>query len=361
MGKGSEAGWAILPSRKATARPPIMTLWQRLKRPPWRTLLLVLAILASGGLVYLLWSPGERVTDGRHDHRRNGIWLQHGWLGDDAWFTENARDRTKFRSAEKVGELRDRLGKHGIRYVFPHLCPCKADGSIAAHDPAQTELFLDAIGPEIQVIPWIGGVRDESALPGSKAWRTRFIASAATLLTSHPRLAGVQVNIEPMPDGDADFLVLLDELRAALPPGKKLSVAAYPPPTRWHPFPEVHWSEPYFRQVAKRADQIVPMLYDTSLRWEKPYRKLMADWTREVLAWSEGKEVLLGMPAYDDAGSGYHDPTVENLTNGLRGMNAALEDVKPANYAGIAIYSEWAMGEEDWQTVEAEFGRDGHK
>ncbi len=334
-----------------------MTLWQRLKRPPWRTLLLLLALLAGGGLGYLVWSPGEKVTDGRDDLRKNGIWLQHGWLGDDAWFTENGRDRTKFRTAEKVGELRARLSAHGIRYVFPHLCPCQTDGRIAAQDPAQTELFLDAMGPEIQVIPWIGGVRDESALPGSKAWRGVFTKSAAALLAAHPRLAGVQVNIEPIPDGDADFLLLLDELRAALPPGKIISVAAYPPPSRWHPFPDVHWGEAYFRQVAKRVDQIVPMLYDTSLKWQKPYRKLVADWSAEVLAWSEGKEVLLGLPAYDDAGTGYHDPKVENLENGLRGVHAALEDGKPGNYAGIAVYSEWEMEEGDWKVMEEEFGQ----
>lgn len=334
-----------------------MTLWQRLKRPPWRTLILLLAILGSGGLAYLVWSPGERVTDGRNDPRTNGIWLQHGWLGDEMWFHENGRDRTKFRSAEKVGELRGRLVSHGIRYVFPHLCPCKPDGLIAANDPTQTELFLNTIGPEIQVIPWIGGVRDESALPGSKAWRAGFTKSAAALLAAHPRLAGVHVNIEPMPDGDADYLVLLDELRAALPQGKILSVAAYPPPTRWHPYPDVHWSEAYFRQVAKRADQIVPMLYDTSLRWKKPYRKLMVDWTKEVLAWSEDKQVLLGLPAYDDAGTGYHDPKVENLTNALRGVHAGLEDGKPANYAGIAVYSEWEMDEGDWRVMEKEFGK----
>ena len=332
-----------------------MTLWQRLRRPPWRTLLLLLAVLGCGGLAYLIWSPGERVTDGRNDLRTNGMWLQHGWLGDEAWFEENGRDRTKFRSVEKLRELHGRLGAHGIRYVFPHLCPCKPDGSIAAHDPAQTELFLDVIGPEMQVIPWVGGVRGESALPDSKAWRARFTASVAALLGAHPRLAGVQVNIEPMPDGDADFLVLLDELRAVIPPGKVLSVAAYPPPTRWHPFPEVHWGEAYFREVAKRADQIVPMLYDTSLRWQKPYRKLMVDWTKEVLAWSEGKQVLLGLPAYEDAGSGYHDPKVENLTNGLRGVHAALEDGKPANYAGIAVYSEWEMEAGDWEVLEQEF------
>ena len=61
-----------------------MITWQRFSlRPPWRTFLLLLASLA---LAYSLWTPGTDIIDGRHDLRNNGIWLQHGWLGDDTWF-----------------------------------------------------------------------------------------------------------------------------------------------------------------------------------------------------------------------------------------------------------------------------------
>ena len=331
-----------------------MTLWQRLKRPPWRTLLLLAAILGVFSLGYLCWSPGERVTDGRHDLRRNGMWLQHGWLGDDAWFERNGRDRANFRDTAKIAALREKLTRHGVRDVFPHLCPCEHDGGIAVVDDGQTERFLDGFDG-FRVMPWIGGVRDDSAIPSSPAWRARFVETSVQLLTRHPRLAGLHLNIEPMPDGDPSYLLLLEELRPAMPPGKILSVAAYPPPTRWHPFPEVHWSESYFREVAKRSDQLVPMLYDTGLTWQKPYRKLMADWTGEVLAWSEGKEVLLGVPAYDDAGTGYHDPRVENLENALSGIHAALEGGVPSHYAGISVYSEWEMSEGDCQTLQEAF------
>ena len=331
-----------------------MPLWKTLSRPPWRTLLLLAAILGTAGLGYLAWSPGETVTDGRDDRGTNGIWLQHGWLGDDGWFERTGRDPAKFRDEEKIRGLRDDLVRHGIRDVFPHLCPCEPDGSIAAVDPAQTARFLDGF-EGLRVMPWIGGVRDESALPSETKWRARFVESVGALLAAHPRLAGVHLNIEPMPDGDPDFLRLLDELQSALPAGKILSIAAYPPPTRWHPFPDVHWGEAYFREVARRCDQVVPMLYDTGLRWEKPYRKLAADWTGEVLAWSEGKEVLLGVPAYDDAGTGYHDPAVENLPNAFSGIHAALDSGMPDHYAGVSVYSEWEMDEGDWKTLRERF------
>jgi hypothetical protein len=177
-----------------------------------------------------------------------------------------------------------------------------------------------------------------------------------TLLADHPRLAGVQINIEPMPSGDPGFLALLQELRAALPEGRILSVAAYPPPTRWHRFPDVHWEEDYFRKVASRCDQVAVMMYDTAIRIPKLYESVMAKWTREVLAWSGETEVLLGAPGYEDADSGYHDPAAENLKHALRGIHAGLaKSGPPDNYAGVAIYSEWEMDARKWMQFEKWF------
>jgi len=320
--------------------------------------ILLLLILVGGGpsLAYLLWSPGSEVTDGRHDLQRNGIWLQHGWLGDDHWFKSNNRDPSLFRSESRINALADLLARHGIRYVFPHLCPANFKGAIAPVDDLQTERLLDHFSG-IRVIPWIGGVLDTHCSPESPEWRRAFISSAIDLLNKHPRLAGVQVNIEPMPDGNPHFLALLDEFRRALPAGKILSVAAYPPPTLLHPFPDVHWSETYFKEVAKRADQIVPMMYDTSISLPKLYEYSMAKWTTEILDWSGKTEVLLGLPAYGDAGVGYHDPKVENLRTALEGIHASLapHGNLPQNYSGVAIYSEWEMNDAKWSDFKKYF------
>ena len=77
----------------------------RLKKPPWRTFVLLIGVLGALGLIYLLWSPGKSVRDGRNDRGSNGMWLQHGWLGHDSWFDEHGRDRTLFRVDERVDGL----------------------------------------------------------------------------------------------------------------------------------------------------------------------------------------------------------------------------------------------------------------
>jgi hypothetical protein len=307
-------------------------------------------------LAYALWNPGVASSHGRFDHARNGLWLAHGWMADDAWFVRNRRDPAAHDSDVTRRRLQTTCGDNGVAYVFPHLCPATPRGDLPAHDADRIDSLLAAL-PDVAVLPWVGGVRGRHCPVESTEWRARFVAACADLLRHHPGLAGVHLNIEPMPDGNAAFLALLDELKTALGPAKILSVAAYPPPTRWHPHPEVHWSEAYYREVDRRADQLVPMMYDTSLRFGKIYTRLVADWTRDLTKWTDHAEILLGLPAYEDEGVGYHDPRVETLDNALRGANAGLLRLGPraARVGGVALYADWTTTPEEWRLFRERF------
>jgi hypothetical protein len=335
-------------------------IWWHLKRPPWRTIVLLAAVLGAALVAYALWEPGRVVTDGRHDLGRNAVWIAHGWLADDGWFARHGKadHKSDFRDPARIRRLADRLRRHRIRDVFPHLCPADSSGFIPDVDPDQAQRLLAAMAG-FRVMPWIGAALDEDLKRLDDRWRANFVASIRELLTAFPDFAGVHVNIEPCPSGNGVYLRLLDDVRAALPEGKVLSVAAYPPPTRWHPYPEVHWDEAYYREVARRADQLAVMMYDTGLKRPKLYRRLVSDWTREVLNWSAGANVLVGLPAYDDAGVGYHDPEVENLANGLSGMHAGLASHGrlPEVYQGVALYCQWEMDEAEWDCFRRHFCR----
>ncbi|MBI3869800.1 MAG: hypothetical protein HY299_14850 [Verrucomicrobia bacterium] len=56
-----------------------------------RVIVTVLIVLSAAFIAYSLWRPGLDVVDGRNDHGRNGLWLAHGWLGADEWFTTQAK------------------------------------------------------------------------------------------------------------------------------------------------------------------------------------------------------------------------------------------------------------------------------
>lgn len=334
-----------------------MTLWTKLRQPPWRTVVLGVGVLLLVTLGYWLWTPGLDIRDGRHDRQQNGIWIGHGWLGADEWFRTGRRtnDIDAFRSEASLAGLAALLRSNHITEVFPHLCPASLTGALPAVDHVQAERLLDVLSG-LRVMPWIGGPNGGSVPLKDQEWRQTFTSEIRSLFDRHPRFAGVHLNVEPLPSGDADFLNLLDDVRAALPEGKLLSVAAYPPPTRWHPFEDVHWNEEYFREVAKRSNQLAVMMYDTAIRVPKSYQQLMADWTEEVLAWSEGKSVLLGVPTYSDAGVGYHHPHVENITNALRGIHQGLSRLPlPSNYQGVAIYCHWETDDQEWDYFREHF------
>ena len=322
-------------------------LLKKLGKSVLRIIAALAVILGIPALGYLIWQPGNEAR--LPDFANNAIWIGHGWLGDDAWFIRNKHVPAEFRREETITALLQKLADHRIKTVYPHLCPAQPDGKIAAYDDAQVERFLDlAEKYGIKVIPWIGGVLGESARPDDENWRRNFIASVEELLKKHPRLAGVQINIEPLPSGDADLLRLLDELRPVVA-NKTLSVAAYPPPTRWHRFPDVHWRLAYINRVARHCDQLAVMMYDTAIPLEKFYVKLMTDWTRQLAGavCPTECELLLGIPAYEDAGVGYHHPRVENIGSALRGIAASdrLDRI-----GGIAIYCEWEINEDKWQS-----------
>ena len=323
--------------------------WAHARRPPWRTLYAFSAVGLLCGLVYLLWQPGKWFEDGRHDRGTNALWIGHGWMGDDVWFDMHRRERSLFRAAGPIASLRDLCATNHIDTVYPHVCPCHYDGSIAAVDDAQTERLLAGL-KGIRVIPWLGGVNGKQVDLTSNAWQSNFVQSAMALLNDHPGFAGIQINIEPLPSGDRDFIRLIRSLREELPDDKALSVAGYPPPTRWHPHPDVHWEEAYVREVAGVVDEIAFMMYDAGQRAPKLYQGLMKKWTRECLAWAGDCEVLLGVPTYDDEGVGYHHPRVENMEHALRGIHGGLNAMAPlpANYRGLAIYCGWETDSEEW-------------
>jgi len=85
-----------------------MNLWQKLKCPPWRTIIPGLCLLLALGLGYLLWKPGLDLRDGSHDRGSNAIWLGHGWLGGNNWFIRNAKTNqlSRFRADDRIRDSR---------------------------------------------------------------------------------------------------------------------------------------------------------------------------------------------------------------------------------------------------------------
>lgn len=311
--------------------------------PSLRRIALACAAVAVAVLLaWWIWTPGS--THPLPAGLAHGAWLTHAWWGDARWFASSSRRAVDFQGDAAVAGLARRLHALGIRDWYVHACPATSDGDLPALDHEQARLLVRH-NPEGQVLAWVGGVLDENCFPGDPAWRTRFAGGCAALVRA-TGIAGVQLNIEPCPPGTPGYLELLDDLRRALPPGARLSVAAYPPPTRLHPVEQVHWDEAFFRAVAARCDDLAVMSYDTAQRQRKVYTWLVATWTRECLAWSGGRPVRLGVPAYDDD-EDWHRPEVEQAAAALAGISAGVDGTAPAPFAGVAVYAEWTLDDQE--------------
>ena len=123
----------------------------------------------------------------------------------------------------------------------------------------------------------------------------------------------------------------------------------FPVSSRGRPKPSHGGSARLFKgRVAARCGQMAVMMYDTAIPLEKFYTRLMTDWTKQLAnaVSRRNGDLILGIPAYEDAGGGYHHPSAENISSARRGISAAGRN---KSISGIALYCEWEMSEAKWR------------
>ncbi len=278
------------------------------------------AVLACLALALALWlrAPGLDVRDGRNDRGKNGIVLGPGWIVGDA-----------MKPVLAVGDLARAIREHHISEVYLQIPPPNAEGALPGLDAARTEALLyecyDARG-------WaqIGG---ESFALDDARWRRFFIVEVRRLLDRHPRLRGVQLDLGALPDGNAALLAFLDELRPVLAPDTRLLSIAVGA-----------WSEPYFREVARRADQLVVPL-DLSASVFARF-SVLRNVTRvgTAFAWCEGKPTFLRIPAD------------KRLRRGLGTVHLGLSrQPLPEQYQGVILSVGDAPAAATWADFKARF------
>lgn len=338
------------------ATPPLLVR-RAVARVRRRRRLLALAVLLLLPTLWLALSwtstdePGPAFNRGE-----NAIWIGHTWVEDA-------------HSEDEIAALAAKLTAHQIRYVFAHVGPLDADGTIPPERAPRATAFATTFkryAPRLLLLAWIGQVeaRGGGILNlDDLATRRQVVATAARFATM-PGWDGVHYDIEPLFDADARFLALLDETRPALN-GRLLSVAT----PRWFPgrywswaSRRMHaaiWSGAYYATVAGRTDQLAVMLYDSGLPSDRTYSLLVKQQTTNIL-WAVRAtrvQVLFGVPVYHGNSPGFRD-YAENMTSGLRGITLGLNNTPPvgrARFGGIAIYPEWETSDDDWAIFDREW------
>jgi hypothetical protein len=314
--------------------------------------LAALAGAAAAGGAYVAWAPAGDADPHPFNHDRNAVWLEHRWL-----------ERTH--PVSEMEQLFTRLDGRGIVYVFPHIIPFGPAGRLPPHNREQMRAFLAAarrVRPEMKVLPWVGGLR--------LGWK-RQRAGTVNLLDLGQRqqmvaecrglvdegFDGVHVDVEPVDDGNVEFLALLRALRIAVGPDRLLSVSATRPgPIALPMAPNFVWSPDYYARVASTVDQVVIMAYDTAIPTAPLYRRYLSWATSSVAgALSAGgseARVLMGVPTYDDPGF-MHRLDVETPENALVGIVDGLRGLGAGGtFEGVALYADWTTSAADWSVYE---------
>jgi hypothetical protein len=313
-------------------------------------LLLVLAGLLAAA--YLSLAPVGDAAPHPFNHDRNAVWLAHRWL-------------EKEQPVEQTEALVSALARRGIGYVYPHLIPFDASGRLPVHSREQMRRFLAVtrrVAPEMKVLPWVGGLRVgyKRTIQGTlnladMGQRQRIVAECRGLVDEG--FDGVHVNVEPIGEGNVDFLALLRAIRTAVGPDRILSLSATRPgPVSLPVARNFFWTTGYYERVAAVADQVVVMAYDTALPTPILYRRYVsyaAERVTSTFVRSNARaRVLIGIPSYDETGI-MHRAGVETLENGLLGTVAGLRGVGGGGtFEGVALYAEWTTGPEEWAVYE---------
>jgi hypothetical protein len=315
----------------------------------WGVLGLATALVAGAGL--LLREPAQDRDPHPFNHDRNATWLEHRWL-------------TERQPAGAVEAKVRALAQRGVSYVFPHVIPFDRAGRLPAHDREQMRAFLSttrSAAPGIRVLPWIGGLRvgykrtrEGTVDLADLGQRQRIVAECRGLMDEG--FDGVHLNIEPVADGDDDFLALLRALRPAVGRTGILSVSAtrpapYCPPT----LRNFVWTPAYYVRVAAIADQLVIMGYDTALPTRALYQRYMAyvaQTSTRALEPDARARVLIGIPSYDATGL-MHRAGVETVENALLGIVQGLRSSGTnGTFEGVAVYADWTTDGAEWVTYQ---------
>lgn len=278
------------------------------------------------------------------------LWLGHAWVGEGRGRADYVR-------------LASELRANRVTDVFVHVGPLNGAGLILERRIPHARALVRALGtgrPSLRIQAWIGQVEVRGGGPLDLAnQRVRENVTMTSRRLLDLGFDGIHYDIEPIYAGDRNFLDLLARThRQTRARDAVLSVAAedLDPLGRAGRvlrvgFKRYHaWTKSYFREVARRVDQIAVMTYDTGMPTDWLYGWLVRWETRTLAATVPGHVTLfLGVPTYEDPSWGHH-PRAENLPTAITAVRKGIAGTKESRRrnVGVAIFAEWTTTPSEW-------------
>ncbi len=299
--------------------------------------ILLLVLLADYASYPLLAHP----VGASQNRGENGLWLRYKWY---------------FGAETDTASLARKLQSEQVRYAYFHVRDIRRDGTLRYRKPESARrltLALHRQAPNVKLLAWVyaGNSSGRGAVDLSRPVVRQAMVAEAVWLVKDCGFDGIQWDYEICPSGDTDFLALLRETRAALPPGALLSAAV----PLWLPSPlnRYGWTEGDFRAAARLCDQVAVMCYDSGLYSPRGYvwlvHQQVVHVTSAVASSHSQCRVLFGVPTYAVGGLSHHVPA-ENIRMALIGVRQGLGDPKavPHVVAGVAPFADYTTQEQEW-------------
>lgn len=310
-----------------------------MKRSRRRLLALAATFVALGlTLDYALYPLGQ-TSSPKFDYGRNAIWL--------------AFDFAQGKASESPVHLAARMRARGFQDLYFHVRYVGQSGRLRfdVHDSAKRlNTGLKLADPHLRRFAWlyVGNSRGITGVDIARPDIRRLIAGECAHLIADG-FDGIHLDYEMCSDGDLNFLLLLDAIRAQTQ-GHPLSVAT----PMWLPsfLGSYGWSENYFAQVGAKCDQVAVMAYDSGLYFPRHYAWLLRQQCERVPRAVSGTNcrVLIGVPTYENGGASHH-AHAENLRVALRAVREGLNGNPNAGRVdGAAIFADYSTDQSEWAT-----------
>ena len=310
---------------------------------------ILLAVWMLAATVKIITSPQSITVPCRLEN--NAAWASVDWTSQPI-------------DPAAVKKLAQDSAAHKIRYLFPFTTFVKENEFSKAH--VYSAEFIREFrkrNTETKLMAWVGVPLKPTNGLGLQGWtdlndakRRKFILDfVKTRLIDEAGFDGIHFNVETVFDGNEGLPLLLEEAQETLGPDVIVSVSGenWLAPEGLISFGNRGWSTSYYQEVAKHADQIAVMTYDSKIVDGKAYQDWVSEQVVEISRSIRGMgaELLIGLSVSREM-SGTHLPAIESVENALIGTCKGVHQLSNEDHpiSGAAIYASWEVTGDDWTT-----------
>lgn len=321
-------------------------------------------LLAVGALLFMgtvIMALGMFKNDPT-ESASNALWIAEDWL-------YNTHDD------DAVRDFVRHLRRHRVGHVYAQITTLDINGEWSGR-PGGTNEFEEVEGEVVAFAEQFKRLYPEGRLYGAltinsllsqEGYRLddpdiqQTIVDFSVRVVNQMGFDGVMLKVEPIFDGDMDYINLVRAVRDAIGAGNRLAVAV---PPDWTPTeadvpvaaiiaPDTVWSREYKRRVALlQVDQIVVSAYNSYLSSAADYTEWVAYQVEayiDAVGTFNTTSLIIGVPAFPEALPA-HSVEVENMLSSLAGVRRGIQRAgeNGVRLRGLAIYADWAAGDEEW-------------